>query len=124
MGSTGTGRFTDYPGNPKPIKGVVGPNPKEDRCELAISTELEDVETSEYYNQYGKVPEQGSLVTIGFRKRIVAFSKEKLTIGSLPTKYNYLLGCIENGFNYTGEVEDSDDGCVPFIKIAVTPNLK
>lgn len=124
MGSTGTGKFTDYPGNPESVKGVVGPDSKEDKCELAISTELEDVETSEYYKKYGKVPEQGSFVSIGFRKRIVALSKEKLTIGNLSTEYNYLLGCMENGFNYTGEVEDSDDGCVPFIKIAVTPDLK
>lgn len=124
MGSTGTGRFTDYPSNPNSIKGVVGPDPRADICGLAFSTDLEDIETSEFYNKYGKVPVQGSFVSIGFKGRIVAFNDKNLTIGNLPTKYNYLLGCMKSGYIYSGVVEDSGDGCVPFIKIAVTPDIK
>ena len=121
MGSTGTGHFTDYPGNLNSIKGVVGPEPKEDRCERAFSAELEDIQTSDYYKKYGKVPTPGAYVSIGWNRRIIAMDEDGLTIGNLPTRFNYLLACLNDGFSYTGAVEESHDLGLPYVKIAVTP---
>ena len=49
MGSTGTGNFSDYKNFPRAIKGITGADDSEDKCALAFSTFIEDVDTCEYY---------------------------------------------------------------------------
>ena len=53
MGSTGTGNFSDYKKFPGAIKGVTGADDSEDKCALAFSTIIEDVDTCEYYRKKG-----------------------------------------------------------------------
>lgn len=127
MGSSGTGRLSDYsnfggylnPAN-KP-KGKFGSEGPEDKCALGFSTELEDVLTSEYYIKYKTIPAKGTLVKIKQKMRIVAVDDSDLVIGNLPTKYNYLLRCMNDGFEYEGEVEESVSGLIPLVIIAVSP---
>lgn len=49
MGSSGTGNFSDYKNFPRAIKGLTGADDSEDKCALAFSTLIEDVDTCEYY---------------------------------------------------------------------------
>lgn len=53
MGSSGTGNFSDYKNFPRAIKGVTGADDSEDKCALAFSTLIEDVDTCEYYCKRG-----------------------------------------------------------------------
>ena len=86
MGSTGTGNFSDYKNFPRAIKGVTGADDSEDKCALAFSTLIEDVDTCEYYSKKGTLPAIGTEVYIDFKVRLVAKSNDGLIIG-------YLLGC-------------------------------
>lgn len=121
MGSTGSGNFTDYQGyfgnNPK-----QGGESKEDICEKAFQTELEDVETSEYYKSIGHLPEIKAEVSIDFNgHRIVAKVSGK-EIGYLPTKYNYLRRCMEK-FSYSGNINNTSATPIYLIIINVYPNV-
>lgn len=120
MGSTGSGNFTDYQGysgnNPK-----QGGESKENECGKAFRTELEDVDTSEYYNSNGKLPSLNAVIIIGFNgSRIVAIV-EGQEIGNLPTKYNYLRKCM-NEFNYSGIVSNTSTTPINSITINVSPD--
>lgn len=53
MGSSGPGNFSDYSNYPRAIKGVTGAVDSEDKCALAFSTFIEDVDTCEYYSKKG-----------------------------------------------------------------------
>lgn len=121
MGSTGSGNFTDYPGNKHAVAGVTGGESTLDACEKAVITRLEDVATSEYYQKYGLVPPIGTKIIISFASRIVAVDKDGVVIGNLPTAYNYLLRCLNQGYQYEGEVSSSSDSPIPTVQIAATP---
>lgn len=54
MGSSGTDNFSDYSNYPRAIKGVTGAVDSEDKCALAFSTLIEDVDTCEYYSKRGR----------------------------------------------------------------------
>jgi hypothetical protein len=120
MGSTGSGNFTDY-------QGFSGNNPKqgggsnENMCEKAFRTELEDVDTSEYYNSKGYLPDVNSEITIEFNGRRIVATIDGLEIGNLPTKYNYLRKCMNN-FTYSGIVSNTSSNPVNSIIINVSPN--
>lgn len=127
MGSSGTGRLTDYSGffggqKPSPSKGMQGPSGPIDRCALAFSTELEDVLTSEYYTKLKTIPAKGEHITIAIKYRIVVIANNGLVVGNLPTRYNYLYECINDGFVYQGVVEESEAGILPLVIVAVTPS--
>lgn len=121
MGSTGPGTLSDYPGYAKARRGVVGDSDLIDQCEKAVNTELEDVATSDYYKSQGLVPPVDTTVFIKQVFRIVAVDENGVIIGNLPTKYNYLLGCLEDGYVYEGQVSVSHDTPLPYVEIAVTP---
>ena len=59
MGSTGSGNFSDYPGNGNAVKGVTGGESGVNACERAFKTRLEDVATSdsgyEIQSQFDKI---------------------------------------------------------------------
>lgn len=121
MGSTGTGHLSDYTDYKKPLQGVTGGKDTVYICERAVATSLEDVATSDYYKKNGTVPAVGTAVIITVNKRIIAVDETGLAIGNLPTEYNYLLACIQEGYQYEGQVTDSFDTPVPSVGIAVTP---
>lgn len=125
MGSTGTGHLSDYSGYMGALVGVTGGKDLVNTCERAVTTSLEDVETNDYYTSNSSVPNTGAKVVISFNgKRIVAMADSGKTIGNLPTSYNYLLGCIEEGYSYEGEVIGSSEKPLPSVVIAVVPVKK
>lgn len=122
MGSTGTGNFSDYKKIPRAIKGVTGADDSEDKCALAFSTLIEDVDTCEYYSKKGTLPAIGTEVYIDFKVRLVAKSNDGLIIGYLPTKYNYLRNCIVKGFTYTGVVSVASSTPINTVVVDITPS--
>lgn len=124
MGSTGTGHLSDYTDYKKAQPGVTGGKDTVYICDRAVATSLEDVATSDFYKKYGKVPVTGIPIIITANKRIVAVDENGITIGNLPTEYNYLLACIQEGYQYEGQVTDSYDTPLPSVNIAVTPQKK
>lgn len=100
MGSTGSGRLTDYPGDP----GI------DDKCEKAFSVKLEDIEHCEYFKKHKDVPAIGTVLVIAHAKRVVAQTQAGEIVGNLPTQFNYLAGCLRQGYSYTGAVRDSKSG--------------
>lgn len=121
MGSTGSGRLSDYSRFRGAIKGVTGGEDLINKCDRAVATVLEDVETCDYYKKYGHVPTKGTYVKIDIKTRLVALDENGDVIGYLPTEYNYLLECLSDGYQYEGEVSGSFDMPVPSVYIAVTP---
>ena len=108
MGSSGSGRITDYPGSSK--KGSGGDPSPEDRCERAFSAALEDIEHSDYYKSHGAVPPVGERLRVTQRKRLVAETTNGESVGNLPTSLNYLAGCLKDGWGYRGEIRNSKAG--------------
>lgn len=121
MGSSGPGHLSDYSNYKNSVAGVTGGKDTVYMCNKAVLTNLEDVATSDYYKKHGTVPPKGTPVTITSTSRIVAVDDNGDVIGNLPTEYNYLLGCIEEGYQYEGEVSDSFTTPLPSVSIAVTP---
>lgn len=122
MGSTGSGHFSDYPGNVNAVKGVTGGESGINACSRGFITRLEDVATSDYFIKKGNVPPVGTSVTIAFATRIVALDDKGVIIGNLPTEFNYLMRCLKEGYQYEGQVEGSSNVPFPSVQIAVTPN--
>jgi hypothetical protein len=88
MGSSGSGSFGNY-------------RPKGDRCDSPIDTDLEDILHSEYYAAHGALPAKGTPVrlrpTLLNKRLVIDETNTGLAIGNLPTKYNYLRICMEQG---------------------------
>lgn len=121
MGSSGPGNFSDYSNYPRAIKGVTGAVDSEDKCALAFSTLVEDVDTCEYYSKKGMLPGVGTEVYVDFKVRLVVKSNDGLIIGYLPTKYNYLRHCIVKGFTYTGVVSVASSTPINTVVVDITP---
>lgn len=120
MGSTGSGRFTDYSGskkaNGKGSKGGQGGGSSgTDRCLQALSCTLEEVSQCEFYATNGKVPAPNTSLKVILDKRLFAINDKGVKVGALPTKYNYLAACMKAGFTYAGLVTTS--------KISPTPAI-
>lgn len=112
MGSMGTGSFGDY--NQKDKK----------KCARSIvNVMLEDVALSEFYTNSKKVPDEQCKVSVRqalLNGRIVCESLETLeSIGALPTKYNYLLACMKDGYAYEGTVTYSSILPIPTVKVTL-----
>lgn len=122
MGSSGTGNFSDYRNFPSAIKGVTGADDSVDKCALAFSTLIEEVDTCEYYRKKGILPAVGTEVYIDFKVRLVVISNDGLIIGYLPTQYNYLRNCIAKGFTYTGVVSNASSTSINTVVVDITPS--
>lgn len=127
MGSTGTGRLTDYSGGKRERrepKGTssseTGDAPAHDPCTNAFSTKLEDVARSQYYASKGALPANGTHVDVKLSGRLLVYTAEG-DLGFLPTQYNYLAGCINRGFKYGGSVTSTATTPVPTISVEITP---
>jgi hypothetical protein len=115
MGTSGSGRLTDYPGSSKPkTNGGDGEGgggiPSADRCARAISANLEDVEHCTYFKTHKISPPLGTQLHIAHQKRLVAQTDAGEVVGNLPTRFNYLAACMEDGYTYVGKVRDSSNG--------------
>jgi hypothetical protein len=102
MGSTGSGRLTDYPGG----------QGSDDKCEKAFAAKLEDIEHCDYYKKHGDVPKPKTVLEIAHKKRVVAQTQAGEIVGNLPTSFNYLAGCLRQGYKYVGHVRDAKAGPV------------
>ena len=115
MGSSGSGRFTDYPGTTKPKDAGGsgeggGSSGSGDRCARAFSTTLEDVEHCDYFKNHGSSPAVGTVLHVAHRKRVVAQTPSGEVVGNLATSLNYLAACLGDGYTYVGEVRNSSNG--------------
>lgn len=109
MGSSGSGRISDYPGSSSPGKsgGGTGGGSQPDRCARAFSALLEDIERSDYYRTHGAVPRVGTQLTVAQRKRLVAQTRAGESVGNLPTSLNYLASCLKDGWSYIGTIQSA-----------------
>lgn len=128
MGSSGTGRLSDYPGSSSGGSGAsggsggTGPRGSDDRCSKAFSSKLDDVAMSDYYVGTKRLPPVGTNVVVAKRKRVVVQTANGESIGSLPTAFNYLAGCLADGWTYAGVVRVSqEDRLGPTVIVDITP---
>ena len=125
MGSTGSGRFTDYSGTK--ITGTTsgsgggGGTSGNDRCQQAFSCTLEEVAQCDYFVQTGMVPAVGSPLTLVLHRRLFGKAANGHRVGALPTSFNYLAACIESEVNYAGVVRASSNAPVPSVTVDFTP---
>lgn len=135
MGSTGTGKFTDYPGSsgghPNPGKkgkggGGGGGGGGSDQCDLAIEDlALEEVGSSEHFTEHSRVPRVGTEVRlrrklVGSRLAVETVAAREI-VGFVPTEYNYLRQCMSRGYEYTGTVVSSSGGSIPQVSVDLSP---
>ncbi|WP_230948520.1 hypothetical protein [Burkholderia stagnalis] len=127
MGSSGSGRFSDYPGTKaKEVAGdgtgVAGGASGVDRCKQAFCSVLEDVGQCDFYSQFKKVPAPGTQLSIFFdKKRVFAVDVNGVKVGALPTSFNYLATCLAGGVTYVGVVKSSVDKPVATIEADFVP---
>jgi hypothetical protein len=126
MGSSGSGRFSDYPGTKakKPAgdeAGMTGGASGVDKCKQAFTTLLEDVGQCDLYSQFKKVPAVGTRLGIVFDKRIFAVDVNGAKIGALPTAFNYLAACLSSGITYVGLVKSSAKMPLPTVEADFGP---
>lgn len=121
MGSRGTGKFTDYSGMTPTGNGGNGGKGDKDPCDKEINCLLDDVGRSQYYSNYNNVPPIGTKVEVLFdgKRLVVQTMIGKEILGYLPTSYNYILLCINQGRVFNGGVADSRNSAIPYIKISV-----
>ena len=113
MGSSGTGTFGNYrPGNGS------GENEKQ-KCADIIKINLEDIEFSEYFKNQNNVPESEQEVYPEFNNSriVIKLKTSNEIIGNLPTKYNYILDCLNNNIMYLGKVITSGSTPIYFIVV-------
>jgi hypothetical protein len=126
MGSSGTGRFTDYTGTPNQPSNdgnnsSSGGTSGTDRCKQAFSADLEDIADYDFFSTSGNVPSEHSELSVTVRGRVIAVDSRGIAIGALPTRFNYLAGCIEEGISYSGVVTHSSLGSSPRVSADFSP---
>lgn len=125
MGSSGSGRFSDYPGTKNSKTngtstggggGASGGTSGIDKCRQAFSSLLEDVAQCDSYSKTHNVPAVGTELSLVLGKRVFAVDLNGTVVGALPTSFNYLAGCLESGITYVGLVKSSSTKPVPTIE--------
>ncbi len=117
MGSTGSGSFSDYDHKSKGNSNQ-GAFSGEDKCARAFSTLLEEVQNCEFFGATANVLPAGTAVSITFDSpRLAVQDNMNVIIGYLPTKFNYLLACMESGITYSGMVSSST--LIPLASVSV-----
>lgn len=122
MGSSGSGSFSDYSGSNRQSNpgGNSGGSSGDDICRRAFSTSLEDVDFYDYFKNTSNVPPVNTVLSVVFATRLIAVDANGTSVGAIPTKYNYLLGCMEKGNSYTGIVTFSIASPVPRVDVDFT----
>ncbi|MEP7457517.1 hypothetical protein [Phyllobacterium sp. SB3] len=118
MGSTRSGRFTDYSGS-RSNDGTGGASGI-DRCRQAFSCALEEVELCDYFVRHSTVPPVGTELVIAHRGRLFAATTQGLKVGALPTSYNYIAACMKDEISYVGVVTASGLLPVPYVSADFT----
>ncbi|SFI03008.1 hypothetical protein SAMN04515618_10891 [Collimonas sp. OK307] len=126
MGSTGSGRFSDYSGVKNTNTageggGGGGGASGVDKCLQAFSCVLEEVAQCDYYGQTMAVPAQGSELSISLAGRLFAVDSNGTKVGALPTSLNYLAACLASGVSYVGVVKFSASTPVPTVEADFVP---
>ncbi|NIG14199.1 hypothetical protein [Pantoea sp. Cy-640] len=125
MGSSGSGSFSDYSGAKRQHdekEGISGGDSGVDQCKIAFSVALEDVAMHNYFLIKNNVPPPGTKIEIKFNNRLIVHETSSgYAIGALPTKYNYLLACLKDGFNYAGLVSTSYNSPLPQVVVDLGP---
>ncbi|MDH1232401.1 hypothetical protein N5C18_12415 [Stenotrophomonas sp. GD03930] len=122
MGSSGSGRFSDYPGTPAAQVpagsggGISGGGSGIDRCAQAFSVVLDDVGNCDYFSNFKAVPPVGTTLTITIgAARLFAKDSNGVNVGAIPTRLNYLAACLDDGFSYEGVVTASSTSPFPLV---------
>ncbi|MET3878944.1 hypothetical protein [Chitinophaga sp. OAE865] len=123
MGSTGSGSFSDYsqqkPTNPKGDNGGSSGN---DQCGIAFTCSLEEVARCSYFSVHKNVPPVGADIWVSFNGvRLTVESKSGEEIGYLPTKFNHIKICLDNGFKYAGSISASTKTPTPSVTVDIVP---
>ena len=127
MGSSGSGHFSDYPGTKaKELggdgTGMAGGASGVDKCKQAFNVLLDDVGNSDFYSQAKNVPAVGEQLGIIFdKKRVFAVDVNGVKVGALPTSFNYLVACLDDGVTYVGFVNSSAISPVPTVAADFVP---
>ncbi|MAM73718.1 MAG: hypothetical protein CMO29_07940 [Tistrella sp.] len=123
MGSSGSGRLTDYPGSQSKGTGnEVGSGASGgDRCGRAFSCILEEVELCSYFLKHKSAPPTNTILSIIHQRRLFAVDANGESVGALPTKFNYIADCIVAGFTYKGRVVTSSSTPFTFISVDFAP---
>ncbi|MBQ2262459.1 MAG: hypothetical protein II336_13935 [Loktanella sp.] len=119
MGSSGSGKFTDYSGAKK--TDGTGGSSGSDRCSQAFSAKLEEIEQCDFFSANNTVPAADTVLSIMLEGRIFATNGNGMKIGALPTSLNYLAGCLKEGKTYVGVVTESGLQPFAFITADFTP---
>jgi hypothetical protein len=119
MGSSGTGKFTDYSNSQKGSGGHGASG--EDPCQVNKTINLEDVERCQFFQAHHELPPANTIVEIVLTKRLCATLNGEI-LGYLPTELNFLAGCINSGMRYIGIVSSTSIHPLPRIQITVTTN--
>ena len=133
MGSTGTGRFGNYPGNSRQSnlngQNSISSDSKDvyvgDKNLICmkplLKVNLEDVAQNDYFNINNEVPPIGYKVIVSsqlkFGRIAVVSDENSVTIGNLPTEYNYIFACLSSGFEYEGVVVSSGSNPFPYVVV-------
>lgn len=110
MGSSGSGRISDYPTSSRKPGGGAGGDQPQDRCGRAFTVRLQDIEQCDYYRAHKSTPPVGTQVQVALRKRLIAQTTDGDSVGNLPTSLNYLAACIHDGWTYVGTIQSVDGG--------------
>lgn len=121
MGSTGSGRFSDYSGramSESDSGGSSGRNP----CDQAFEAILEEVERSSYFVKNGCPPAEGTVLNVTFQQRPAVATDHDEVVGYLPTKFNYIRACLAEGHTYSAVVTSSHSVPIVSVTVDVAPN--
>lgn len=123
MGSSGTGRLSDYPGRRGNGggSGNQGGSSGKDRCKETIVEQLEEVARCQYFRDHGQVPRVGTQVHLVQQRRIAVETSAGEVVGYLPTKYNYLAACMASGFKYSGNAITASNAPIPAVLVEMSP---
>lgn len=130
MESYSSGRFHEY--NPpqnesQPMTEGGGLVPKTDVCDRVIeSARIEEVERTQYHKRHFKVPMPGDKVKLRNAlengRLVIEHVESNLSIGYLPTRFNYLAQCLASGKKYGGKVTASANSPSARIVIELVPS--
>lgn len=126
MGSSHTGKLDNYPpskgkkdGGDQP-GGAGGGGPKDLCRQDMTNVGLEEVGGSSYFSANHGVPPVGTVVSLRTTRvgpRLSIDAPGGVSVGFLPTQYNYLVVCMEKGIRYSGEVAQAAQTPIPVVRI-------
>ena len=120
MGSSGSGRFSDYTGTNKDKSGGGGSSGV-DACSKPFECELEEVERSTYFSTHKALPAIDADLTLFFERRIGAQTSNGELVGYLPTQFNYVASCLREGWQFPATVINVTVKPFPRLWLRATP---